>query len=129
MSWTPGVWSAICDVCGLRYKSNQLKKRWDGLMVCSDDYETRHPQDFLRVRTERIAPPWTRPEPTDTFLHVCDAWTSSSYADYGTAGCMTVGYTPPFTLLHEEFAISAIANIAIANQSVANLFNPQDDIS
>ena len=129
MSWTPGVWSAICDVCGFKYKSTELRKRWDGLMVCDDDFETRHPQDFIRTRSERIVPPWTRPEPEDTFSLFCDAWTSSSYADYGTADCATVGQTPSLTLLHEEFAISAIANIAIANQSVANLFNPQDDIA
>lgn len=91
--WTPGIWSAICDVCGLRYKSNELSKRWDGLMVCHDDFETRHPQDFIRTRAERVVPPWTRPEVPDTFVHLCTIESVSAYADLGTADCMKADNT------------------------------------
>lgn len=38
------------------------------MMVCKDDWETRHPQDLLRINKEVIAPPWTRPEPPDVFI-------------------------------------------------------------
>lgn len=34
-----GDWNAICDVCGQKYKASQLMKRWDGLMVCKEDWE------------------------------------------------------------------------------------------
>jgi hypothetical protein len=30
-------------------------------MVCEKDWETRHPQDFVRARPEKVTPPWTRP--------------------------------------------------------------------
>lgn len=45
--------NAICDCCGFQYKLSQLRKRWDGAMVCSKDWEPRHPQDFVKARPER----------------------------------------------------------------------------
>ena len=89
--WKPGRWSAICDVCGFRFHSDRLQKRWDGLMVCHKDYETRHPQDFIKLKSEHITPPWTRPEEEDEFMHVCYLWSLSAYAGLGTAGCMVAG--------------------------------------
>lgn len=65
-----GSWNAICDVCAQKYKSSEMKKRWDGLMVCPNDWEPRHPQDFLRSVPDRQAVPWARPETPDVFLPV-----------------------------------------------------------
>jgi hypothetical protein len=67
-----GEWNCICDRCGFEFKSGQLKKEWTGLMVCAPCWEPRHPQDLLRVPRETIAPPWTRPEATETFINVGD---------------------------------------------------------
>ena len=50
--------------------STDLRKRWDGMMVCSRDWETRHPQDFVRAKIDIQAPPWTRPQSSDTFIVV-----------------------------------------------------------
>lgn len=83
-----GQWNTICDVCGLKKKSHELKQRWDGLRVCRQDWETRHPQELLRVKTETVTPPWVRPEAADQFVTVCTIVTSSCYADLGTADCM-----------------------------------------
>lgn len=63
-----GDYSAICDVCGFKFKASKLKTRWDGLKVCSSDWEERHPQDFLRVFTDTNKMSWTRPESTDVFI-------------------------------------------------------------
>lgn len=30
---------AICDVCGFRFKHNQLRKNSYGMLVCTDDWE------------------------------------------------------------------------------------------
>lgn len=68
--WTVGTWNVICDVCGFRYKANQVKQRWDGLIVCDADFEERHPSDLFRAREEKTGVPFTRPEPTDTFVAV-----------------------------------------------------------
>lgn len=56
-----GDWNAICDVCGFKFKASQLRKRWDGFMVCSVDYEERHPQDLLRIPRSERPLPWARP--------------------------------------------------------------------
>lgn len=84
-----GNWNSLCDSCGRKFKALDLKKRWDGLMVCKEDYELRHDQDFLRVQKEKIAVPWSRPYPTaDTFIgHICSVSGRYGMADYGTADC------------------------------------------
>jgi hypothetical protein len=66
----PGEWKVVCDVCGLQYPSSEMRKRWDSYVVCKKDYETRHPQDFLRVKPEQETPPFVRPEPADVFVSV-----------------------------------------------------------
>jgi hypothetical protein len=66
-----GDWNALCDSCGRKFKASSLQKRWDGLIVCREDWEQRHPQDLLRVQREQISVPWSRPYPaTDTFIPV-----------------------------------------------------------
>ena len=55
-----GNWIALCDVCGRKYKASLLKKRWDGLMCCDDDWEIRQPQDFVRGVADTQIAPWTR---------------------------------------------------------------------
>lgn len=64
-------WKAVCQVCGFEYYNDEIKKRWDGLMVCKEDYEIRHPMDFLRTKKEESQQlPWTSPEPADVYIEV-----------------------------------------------------------
>ena len=56
-----GDWNAWCDVCGFKYKASELRKRWDGMMVCNGDFEIRNQQDFIRSVPEKPAPPFSRP--------------------------------------------------------------------
>ena len=86
-----GQFNVICDRCGFKFKNVELKKDWQGLMVCKDDFEQRHPQDFIRVRQERLAPPWTRPRPGDVFIEICTIVTSQGLAGVGVAGCAIAG--------------------------------------
>jgi hypothetical protein len=65
-----GNWNAICDVCGFKFKASELKRRWDGFMVCDKDFEQRHPQDLIRLKPDRQATPWARPVPEDQFVTV-----------------------------------------------------------
>lgn len=65
-TYRPKAWNALCDVCGFKKKSFDLRKRWDGMYCCPTCWEPRHPQDFLRARKETSNHlPWTRPEPSD----------------------------------------------------------------
>ena len=82
-----GSWKVICDLCGREYKSNELKLRWDGLMVCSGDWEPRQPQDFVHGVADKIAPPFVRPEPADTFIFFCTVYSNQGVSDLATADC------------------------------------------
>lgn len=69
-TYDKGKWLSICDECGKKVKSSELKKRWDGLMVCPKDWEPRQPQDFIRAKVDIQATPWNRPESSDTFIPI-----------------------------------------------------------
>lgn len=119
MSYKSGQWLAVCDRCGFEFLAKDLKKDWQGLMVCSNDYELRNPQDFIRVRPEKITPPWTRPEPEDEFITAaCDLWTTQGRADFGTADCARADQATPIEILIELFRATAIAECAIAGRSL-----------
>lgn len=93
MTWKgrwPGTWAVNCDVCGFRFPSDKLKRRWDGAMCCEADWETRHPQTLIKVRGETAIPTYTRHN-SDNLLNYCDIVTSSGYVGLGTIGCMTIG--------------------------------------
>lgn len=62
-----GNWNSICDACGKKFKFSDLKKRWDGIWVCHQDWEIRHPQDFLKGIKDNQSVPVSRPEAPDTF--------------------------------------------------------------
>lgn len=62
-----GDWNALCDQCGRKFKASDLRKRWDGFMVCEQDWEPRHPQDFIRPVKDEQRVPWTRSEPSNNF--------------------------------------------------------------
>lgn len=96
----PGNWKVCCHVCGFWFPSGEIKKRWDGLLVCSKDYEARHPQEFLRVPPERIVPAFVSPKEPEMFVGPaydnplfgeCNLLNSRGIADIGVAGCMTPG--------------------------------------
>ncbi len=87
---------AICDVCGIAYRSSELKKTWDNLIVCEADYEARHPQDFVRSKEDnQSAKGIVRPEPTDAFVTVDFPAPGCTYfravAGNAVAGCAITG--------------------------------------
>lgn len=92
-TYKAGNWNAICDVCSFKFKATEMKKRWDGLMVCEKDFELDHPQKYLRVREDKTSVPWVRSRPADVFVGVCYPGTRSGYADLGTADCMKADNT------------------------------------
>lgn len=91
--WKPGRWKAVCDRCGFRFHSDALRMEWTGLMVCGGCWETRNPQDFVKVVPEKIVPPWIREEPPNTFAPVCYLWELSAYPNLAVPNCMIPGNT------------------------------------
>jgi hypothetical protein len=62
MTFELGQWKCQCDRCGFWFKARQLRKEWNGLRVCGDCWEPRHPQDFVKGKADRQAPVWVRPD-------------------------------------------------------------------
>lgn len=59
----------FCDRSGFRVSlAEGLQKTWDGLMVRAEDWEPRHPLDFIRSRTTEKHKGSPRPEGDDVFL-------------------------------------------------------------
>lgn len=90
-----GEWNVFCMVCNRKIKSGDALKRWDGLIVCQDDYENRQPLDFLRARQERITVPFTADTsfnqfngPTYPPYPFCTQEGASGESGFAMAGCM-----------------------------------------
>lgn len=79
MSYSPrydrGNWKCYCDACGRLVKASELRQRWDGFMVDDKCWEPRQPQDFVRGVADIQTPPFTRPEPSNTFLPIIYVYT------------------------------------------------------
>ncbi len=85
-----GKWNCICVVCDRKFKSSDMRKRWDGQMVCKYDLDPRHPQDFIRGVQDNNSIPFTYAEPADTFVPlVCK--TPSGITGIAIAGCAITG--------------------------------------
>ena len=88
-TYTAGQWNCVCDACGREFKSSELRKRWDGLMVCAGDWEPRQSQDFVHGVADKITPPWTRPEQQDQFVHnFCTPGGRSAVPAMAVPGCV-----------------------------------------
>lgn len=85
-----GEWNAICDVCGFQFKSGELRLRWDGMRVCSKDWETRHPMDFIKIPKEDTSVPWSRPVTTPATF-ACTLMGSTAISGSAVAGCSVAG--------------------------------------
>lgn len=73
MAYETGQWNVVCSRCGFEYKARQLRMEWTGLRVCSGPgtnncHEARQPQDFVKGKADKQAPPWTQPEGVDRFI-------------------------------------------------------------
>ena len=113
----PGNWKVACDVCDFWFPSSDIQMRWDGLIVCPKDYETRHEQTLYNYKPHTSVPSFVRKDPEDEFVFVCDFISNQARAEYGTAGCATVGR---FELdLSDEIA-TASANMAVASVAIAD---------
>ena len=95
--YVSGEFNVTCDVCSKKIKSHEARHRWDGFIVCADDYEVRHQQDFVRARQDKITVPFQRPIPPYIFVsnitYQCTVEGSSAVAGQAVAGCSITGRT------------------------------------
>ena len=66
--YIPGNYWMICDRCGFKTRRSDMRKTWDNLWVCKDDWEPRHPQDFVKAKYDRQRVPVARTEPENYFV-------------------------------------------------------------
>lgn len=91
-------YNALCDVCQFKFKASQLRKRWDGLMVCDADWETRHPLDFYQTRNDTHKLPFIRSDnmiflPVEFEVGICNNYRRRGMVGIGTVGCAILGRT------------------------------------
>jgi hypothetical protein len=62
----------ICQQSGFRVPPRQLSRQWNGILARREDYDDRHPQEFLKGAPERRGVPVPRPEQADAFISAGD---------------------------------------------------------
>ena len=60
-----GDWNTLCDVCGMKFKASDLRRRWDGFMVCVDDWEPEHPMNDFNPKFGSPHIDWQRGDDTE----------------------------------------------------------------
>jgi hypothetical protein len=60
--YKPGDNFVICDECGFKFYASETRMRWDGMIVCSKDWEPRHPQDYVKGRADQQKVTNARPD-------------------------------------------------------------------
>ena len=66
--YASGQYNFICDQCGTKNKSKDMRKQWDGLIVCPRCFDKRHPQEFVKGVKDSQTVPISRPDTTATFV-------------------------------------------------------------
>lgn len=108
-----GSFLRICDRSGQTYDARDTRKEWNGLIVGKDEWEIRHPQDFVRGIKERIASPEPRPQidPTATLsLSISDITASSGAVAGGVYTSGAIDNTRP--LVFWTLALGASTDLA-----------------
>jgi len=67
-----GSFNQICDRTGFKVKASETRKEWNGLRVRKQDWESRQPQDKIRMYPDNQSVPDPRPEGVDVFKGVGD---------------------------------------------------------
>lgn len=78
MTYKPGDFWRICDRSGFKVRASETAREWNGLIVRKEDFEERHPQDFVRGRKDRQRVPDPRPEPTANIIGPLDTTTTAA---------------------------------------------------
>jgi len=77
--WTSGEHWVVCDRTGKAIRESDAREEWNGLVVAKEEWEPRHPQDFLRAREDDSSPKGlVRPEASsDDYITLPDGSSAS----------------------------------------------------
>lgn len=79
---------AIDPASGFDVPLSNLVRQYDGEMVDRRFVDKRNPQDFLRVRPERINLPFARPEAPDRYMSQNILWETLAYMTLQNGGAL-----------------------------------------
>lgn len=86
-----GAWDFYCDICGLKYKSTEARRKWNGTIVCFRCWEPK-PASLTPPPIPPERPlPWARSNGPDTSGTSCTAAGSQSVFGYMQFGCFRFG--------------------------------------
>ena len=95
---------ALCDRCAFEYKLHELKEVWNGLKVCSDCYEPKHPQlEPITVKADPEA--LYKPRPNND-LEVGEGFVVVTYTDITKGNSMD-----PNTIGSNFVSVSCTASV------------------
>lgn len=83
--------NCVCEICGFKFKASDLTERWDGKIVCADDWEPRHPLDGYRYKQKKkTTPAFTIKD--DSSTNDIDVWEWGDGVVIAWADDLEVGY-------------------------------------
>jgi hypothetical protein len=82
MAFIGGDPYVYCDRTGAKVRLSQTRKEWSGKRVRIEEYEDRHPQDFVRSVVDRQTRAVLRSEPADQFVEGIPDIDESTLAGY-----------------------------------------------
>lgn len=65
--YVPGSWYRICDRTGFKVRSYNTRMQWNNIIVRSDVWEPRQPQDFVTGVPDNETVPMARPRSVDSY--------------------------------------------------------------
>jgi hypothetical protein len=65
----PGSWNVICERTGFKVKAGDIREEWTGARVDKRFWESRHPQEFLKLKPDIQSVPWSF-RPADQFTDI-----------------------------------------------------------
>jgi hypothetical protein len=72
--YRPGDYYLICEATGFKIRRSDAVMQWDGAWVHKDYCDVKHPLEDPREASKAYPVFPTRPEPTDSFITVPDAF-------------------------------------------------------
>lgn len=104
-----GDYKAVCDLCGLDFYASQLMQDPWGRRVDKKCFETRHPQEFVRGKPEKISPDWSRP---------AEVLGQADKGDADSGGTITWSSYPQHMVLVEAVAGAVNLTVGLPGTSV-----------
>ncbi len=90
---------AIDPASGFKVPLDNLTRQWDGEMVDYRFVDKRNPGDYQRGVKDKMALPYSRPEPADQFVAGNLIWEDGRYVTTEQGGAvLTEGIKPEATL-------------------------------